>query len=179
MLAIVNSVLVIVDVQGKLAQLMYEKEQLFVNLVRIVKGAQILDLPILWNEQNPQGLGPTIPELTELLSDQKPLPKMTFGCCGNAEFMKGLQQLGRKQVLLVGIEAHVCVFQTAAELLATGYEVHLISDAVSSRTPGNLRVGIERMKSLGAVISSTEMALFELLRTAADSRFREISRLVK
>jgi nicotinamidase-related amidase len=179
MLFIENSVLVIVDVQGKLAQLMHGKERLFANLALMVKGAQILEIPILWNEQNPQGLGPTIPELAELLSNQQPLPKMTFSCCGNAEFMKRLHQLDRKQVLLVGIEAHVCVFQTAAELLATGYEVHLISDAVSSRTQGNLQVGIERMKSLGAVISSTEMALFELLRTAADSKFRDISRLVK
>ena len=179
MIKIENSLLVIVDVQGKLAQLMFEKEKLIANLVRMVKGAQILGIPILWNEQNPTGLGSTIPELTELLAALQPQSKMTFSCCGNPTFMEELSQSGRRQVLLVGIEAHVCVYQTAAELLQQGYDVHLVSDAVSSRTSENKQIGIERMRSHGAVITSTEMALFELLRTADHSRFREISRLVK
>jgi len=179
MIEIENSLLVIVDVQGKLAQLMFEKETLIANLVRMVKGAQILGIPILWNEQNPAGLGGTIPELTELLTALQPQSKMTFSCCGNPAFMEELRRSGRRQVLLVGIEAHICVYQTAAELLQQGYDVHLVGDAVSSRTLENKQVGIERMRSHGAVITSTEMTLFELLRTADHSRFREISRLVR
>lgn len=179
MLKIENSLLVIVDVQGKLAQLMFEKEKLIANLVRMVKGAQVLGIPILWNEQNPAGLGGTIPELTELLTDSQPLPKMTFSCCGNPMFMEELRRSGRRQVLLVGIETHICVYQTAAELLSQGYEVHLVSDAVSSRTLENKQVGIERMRLQGGVIASAEMTLFELLHTADQSCFREISRIVK
>jgi nicotinamidase-related amidase len=179
MLRIENSLLVIVDVQGKLTQLMYEKEKLIASLVRMVKGARILGIPILWNEQNPAGLGGTIPELTELLIDLQPMSKMTFSCCGNPAFIEELRRSGRRQVLLVGIEAHICVYQTAAELLQQGYEVYLVSDAVSSRTIENKQVGMERVRSQGAVITSTEMALFELLRTADQSCFREISRLVK
>jgi nicotinamidase-related amidase len=179
MIKIENSLLVIVDVQGKLAQLMFEKERLIANLVRMVKGAQILGIPILWNEQNPAGLGGTISELTELLTALQPQSKMTFSCCGNPMFMDELRRSGRRQVLLVGIEAHICVYQTAAELLQQGDDVHLVSDAVSSRTPENKQVGIERIRSQGGVITSTEMTLFELLRTADHSRFREISRLVK
>jgi nicotinamidase-related amidase len=179
MMKIENSLLVIVDVQGKLAQLMFEKEKLIANLVRVVKGAQILGIPILWNEQNPAGLGGTIPELTELLTAFQPQSKMTFSCCGNPMFMEELRRSNRRQVLLVGIETHICVYQTAAELLGQDYSVYLISDAVSSRTPENKQLGIERIKSLGGVITSTEMILFELLGTAEHSRFREISRLVK
>jgi len=148
-LKIENSLLVIVDVQGKLAQLMFEKEKLIANLVRMVKGARILGIPILWNEQNPAGLGSTIPELTGLLTALQPQPKMTFSCCGNPAFMDELRRSGRRQVLLVGIEAHICVYQTAAELLQLGYEVHLVSDAVSSRTLENKQVGIERLRAQG------------------------------
>jgi nicotinamidase-related amidase len=179
MLTIENSLMVIVDVQGKLAQLMFEKEKLFANLVRMVKGAQIIGVPILWNEQNPAGLGATIPELAELLANLQPQSKMTFSCCGNPTFAEELRRSGRRQLLLVGIEAHVCLYQTATDLLQQGFEVHIVSDAVSSRTLENKRIGVERMKALGAIITSTEMALFELLRTADHSRFREISRLVK
>jgi nicotinamidase-related amidase len=177
--AIESSVLVVVDVQGKLANLMHDKESLFANLVRMVKGAQLLGIPILWNEQNPAGLGPTIPELVELLKDLKPLAKMTFGCGGNQAFVSEFRKLGRKQVLLVGIESHVCVYQTACELLRMGAEVYLVSDAVSSRTRENKQIGLELMKSRGAAVTSTETVLFELMRTAEHPRFRDISRLVK
>jgi nicotinamidase-related amidase len=179
MLSIENSVLAVIDVQGKLAQLMYEKENLIANLTRLIKAANLLGIPILWNEQNPAGLGGTVPELAELLAGIEPMSKMSFGCCGNPKFAERLASSGRRQLLVCGIEAHICVFQTTAELLAQGYEVHLVSDAVSSRTLANKQVGIDRMRSLGAVITSTEMSLFELLRTAEHSRFREISRLVK
>lgn len=179
MLKIDNCVLVIVDVQGKLAQLMHEKERLFENLRRVVKGAQILGIPILWNEQNPLGLGATIPELAELLTDQKPLVKYSFSCCGNPEFVEQLLKLGRKQALLVGIETHVCVYQTAVDLVAKDYDVQVVVDAVSSRTPDNKQIGLARMKGYGATLTSAETALFELLRVAEGPQFKAISKLVK
>jgi hypothetical protein len=174
-----QAILAIVDVQGKLAQLMHDREALFANLQRMVRGAQILELPILWAEQNPRGLGPTIPELTALLVDQQPHSKMTFSCLGSPGFAAALERSGRKQVLLAGIEAHICVYNTAADLLARGFEVHVVADAVSARVAANREVGIRRMCNAGAVLSSVEMALFEMMQTADHPRFRDIQAIVK
>ncbi len=174
-----NTVLVIVDVQGRLAQLMADRETLFANLQRMVRGARVLELPILWAEQNPAGLGPTIPELTALLEGEKPVSKMTFSCAGNADFVAALEASGRRQVLLTGIEAHICVYNTAADLLARGYEVQVVADAVGARVAENKKVGVSRMCAEGAVLTSTEMALFELMKTAEHPRFREIQAIVK
>ena len=123
MLSTDNTVLVIVDVQGKLAQLMADRETLFRNLQRMVKGALALELPILWVEQLPQKLGPTIPEVADLLPGHQPIAKSSFSCAGNEAFNAALAGLGRKQILLVGIEAHVCVYQSALDLLQAGYQV--------------------------------------------------------
>ena len=174
-----QAILAIVDVQGKLAQLMHDREALFANLQRMVRGAQILELPILWAEQNPRGLGPTIPELTALLVDQQPHSKMTFSCLGSPDFAAALERSGRKQVLLAGIEAHICVYNTAADLLARGFEVHVVADAVSARVAANKAVGVRRMCNAGAVLSSVEMALFEMMQTADHPRFRDIQAIVK
>ncbi len=179
MLKAEKSSLIVVDVQGKLAQLMHEKSSLFANLQRMVRGAQVLGIPILWNEQNPLGLGATIPELSELLAAQKPLVKSTFSCWGNPAFVEALKATGRKQALLVGIETHVCVYQTARDLLERGYEVEVVVDAVSSRTAENRQLGIDKMRDHGAGLTSTEMALFELLEVATGDKFKEILRLVK
>ena len=179
MLTLDNAVLVIVDVQGRLAQLMDDRETLYANLQRMVRGAKALELPILWAEQNPRGLGPTIPELTALLEDEQPISKMTFSCCGSPEFIADLAATGRRQVLLTGIEAHICVYNTAVDLLGRDYEVHLVEDAVGARVASNKSVGVRRMCAEGAVLSSTEMALFELIKTAEHPRFREIQAIVK
>jgi len=174
-----RSLLVIIDVQGKLAHLVHEKEILHANLRRLVRCAGVLGMPVLWAEQNPAGLGPTIPEVAELLSTLKPFPKMTFSCVKNDEFEKALVRSGKKQILVAGIEAHVCVYQTVSDLLQQGYEPHVISDAVSSRLESNRKTGLDRMVTEGAVISSTEMAIFELLGTADRKDFREIVKLLK
>ncbi|MGB5106160.1 MAG: hydrolase [Candidatus Zixiibacteriota bacterium] len=179
MLTTDNSVLVVVDVQGKLAQLMFDKDNLFANLQRMIKGAQLLGIPILWTEQYPEGLGVTIPELAQLMRDGAPLVKDTFSCCGDDKFAQALKSLGRKNIMLTGIETHVCVYQTARDLLADGYAVELIVDAVSSRTEANKNLGVERMKDLGAGVMSTEMTLFELLRVAKGDKFKEVLRIVK
>lgn len=174
-----NTVLIIVDVQGKLAQLMHKKEALFENLQRIIKGSQILGIPILWAEQNPEGLGPTIPEVARLLSNIQPISKFSFSCCGSERFMQELEALDRKQVLIAGIEAHVCVYQTTMDLLELGYEVQIVADAVSSRAAENREIGLARMKDAGASLTSTETALFELLKVARGVKFKEILKIVK
>ncbi len=179
MLSVDNTVLVLVDVQTKLAALMADREAMIANQRRMIRGAQILKTPILWNEQYPEGLGPTIPELAELLPDIEPLAKRSFSCCGNGEFVEQLEATGRKQVLLLGIESHVCVYQTAADLTAADFEVHAVVDAISSRTSANKEIGLEKMRELGAKMTSTETALFELLRVAQGPQFKEISKLVK
>nr|WP_320189689.1 hydrolase [uncultured Desulfobacter sp.] len=179
MLEIENVVLLIVDIQGKLAHLMDRKEILFKNVQKLIKGVQTLGIPILWVEQNPQGLGPTIPEIAAMLSDIQPISKMSFSSCRNDRFMKALDDLGRKQILISGIEAHICVYQTAAELVEMGYEVQAVADAVSSRKFENKEIGLQRMKDSGASLTSVETALFELLRMAQGDQFKKIISIVK
>jgi nicotinamidase-related amidase len=179
MLATENSVLVLVDVQEKLARAMHEKEALLESTVKLVQGAKVLGLPILWTEQNPNGLGSTVPEVAELLSDLQPVTKLSFSCCGEIRFMERLKGLNRKQALVAGIESHVCVYQTVMDLLNLRYEVQVVADAVGSRTPENKAVGLERCKELGASITSTETALFELLRVAEGDKFKQMLKVVK
>jgi len=179
MLEIDKSCLVLIDLQGKLAQSMYEKDSLFGNVAILVKAAELLEIPILWLQQCPEALGPTIADVVELLGERQPLNKTSFSCCGHEPFNRRLLELGRDQVLLCGIEAHVCVYQTAVELLRKGYDVTVVTDAVSSRTLQNKQLAIEQMRAEGIKIGSTEMVLFELLRTADHPRFKQVARLVR
>jgi len=179
MLITSDAVLVIVDVQGRLATLMYQKDEFYANVVRIIKGALALDIPVLWNEQLPDKLGDTIPEIKEALSGRQPLVKSTFSCCGNETFNEQLLQSGRRQVLLAGMETHVCVYQTAVDLLDKGYEVYLVADAVSSRFKENKEIGIQAIRDMGARITSVEMALFEMLKVAEGDQFKQVIKIVK
>lgn len=179
MLDITNCSLVVVDVQGKLAQLMYGRETLFKNIQILINAAKILDIPILWCQQCPDALGPTVPEIEQFLSDDEPVNKKSFSCCGDEQFNIRLNQLNRNQVLLCGIETHVCIFQTAIDLIRKGFHVDVISDAVSSRTLENKQIAIDRMVAEGVNLSCTEMALFELLKTAEHPQFRRITKLIK
>jgi nicotinamidase-related amidase len=174
-----QTALVVIDVQGKLAQLMHDRHSLFDNLCRAVQGAQILDVPIVVTEQYPEGLGPTISQVTELLPDFEAVSKTSFSCCGDGGFNETIAALHRRQLLLAGIETHICVQQTTLDLLQSGYEVHVIADAVSSRTRDNKQIGIEKMRDAGAVITCTEAALYELLGAAGATEFKRILELVK
>ena len=174
-----KTVLIVVDVQGNLAQLMYGKQALFENLQIIIRGIQILKIPILWVEQNPEGLGATIPKIAELLAGLTPIRKTSFSCCKNEHFIQALKATGRSQILMVGIEAHICVYQTAVTLAASGYEVEVVTDAVSSRTKENKKVALKKMGSAGVALTSTEMALFELLAVGEGKQFKEILKIVK
>jgi nicotinamidase-related amidase len=158
---------------------MHDREAFFQNTATMIKGCQALDIPALWNEQLPDKLGPTIPEIKDLFADRQPLVKKTFSCCGNDNFVEQLKSLGRKQVLLVGMETHVCVYQTAVDLLGDGFEVHLVADAVSSRSLENKNVGIAAMREAGARVTCVEMALFEMLRVAEGDKFKQIIKLLK
>jgi nicotinamidase-related amidase len=174
-----DSFLVVVDVQEKLARAMHDKDALIQNVVKMVQGATILGLPILWTEQNPNGLGPTVPEVKEQLHEVEPVTKLSFSCCGEERFTEKLAALDRKQALVLGIESHVCVYQTVVDLLASGYEVQVIADAVSSRTPANMAIGLERCKIAGASITSTETALFEILQKAEGIEFKQMLKVIK
>src|SRR5262249_27263335 len=146
------------------------------NLQILVQSAQILGLPILWVEQNPAGLGPTIPELSKLLHGRSPIAKLSFSACGEPGVVDALRASGRRQVLLAGIEAHVCIYLTAADLLTQGYAVEVPIDAVSSRSPANKQVGLRKVEELGGSLTCTETALFELLGRAEGAEFKEILR---
>jgi hypothetical protein len=174
-----NTVVVVIDVQGKLASLMHERERLYQQLQVFLRGARVLELPILWLEQYPKGLGPTVPEVAAELDGLQPIAKTCFSACGSEAFKAALTATGRRAALLVGIESHVCVHQTARDLLDDGFHVEVVADAVSSRTADNCQLGIQRMAAAGAAITSVEMALFELLREAGSAEFKEISKLVR
>ncbi|UCG63041.1 MAG: hydrolase [Candidatus Zixiibacteriota bacterium] len=174
-----NAVLVVIDIQGKLATLMHHRGTLFQNAVRMIQGAGVLGIPIIWTEQLPDKLGETSPEIKAALKGEQPLVKKAFSCCGDDAFLKRIVAVGRKQVLLTGIETHICVYQTAVDLIRSGYEVYVVQDAVSSRIESNYDLGIERMKDAGAILTSVEMSLFEMLRVAEGDQFRQIVRIVK
>jgi nicotinamidase-related amidase len=174
-----NAALLLIDVQEKLLRAMHDQANLLESIKKMVKGARILGLPVLWTEQNPAGLGPTVSEVAELLADKKPVSKFSFSCCGSEPFMEDLKALDRKSILVAGIEAHVCVYQTVADLINLQFNVEVIADAVASRSPENRLIGLKKSQSVGADITSVETALFELLKEARGDRFKEISKLVK
>ena len=174
-----NALLLIVDVQGKLAGLMHECELLFANIQKMIRSAQILDIPIIYTEQAPDKIGQTIQEITWLLPNIKPIAKNSFSCCGCQEFMTALKGSGRKQVIVTGMEAHVCLYQTARDLIKLDYEVHMVADAISARSAASKHMALERNKSEGAVITTFEMALCELMVTADHPKFREILGFMK
>jgi nicotinamidase-related amidase len=174
-----KAVLVVVDVQGKLATLMHDREEFFSGVEKAIKGCQALGIPVIWNEQLPDKLGPTVESVSRAFKDNSPLAKKTFSCCGNPAFVQRLKETGRRQIILVGMESHVCVYKTALDLLSDGYEVRVAADAVSSRTLINKNTGLDAMREAGAKITTVEMALFEMLDVAEGDVFKEIISIVK
>lgn len=172
-----EALLAVIDIQGNLYLAMDEKEFLLANTAKLIKGINILEIPIILTEQ--LKIGPTIPELARLMPDVKPIIKNSFSCCGDAQFLEALIASGKKQVLVCGIEAHVCAYQTSMDLMERGYEVYIVADAVSSRTAGNREIGIQKLLASGAILTSTEMALFELLKTATDPKAKDLFRIIK
>jgi nicotinamidase-related amidase len=171
--------LLVVDVQERLLPAMFERDRVLQNTLRLVQSAQALRVPTIVTEQYPKGLGPSVPELAAVLTDSRPLEKVTFSAWGAPGLPEALHVHQVRDVVLCGIEAHVCVAQTCLDLLDAGLRVFAVTDAVSSRTAENWRTGVERMRDAGAVIASTEMVLFELLERAGTDEFKQIQRLIK
>lgn len=177
-----QAALIVIDVQEKLARVIDRYSEVEKNIDRLVRGCQILGVPAVLTEQYPKGLGSTTEAVKTAFAETygaEPIEKMCFSSYGCAQFVDALEALGRKQILVAGIEAHVCVYQTVGDLLEAGYDVTVIADAVSSRTPENRELALRRMESDGAKIASTEMALFEMTVNAGTEEFKRISALVK
>ncbi len=179
MLTADNTLLVLIDFQERLFPVMHDKEKLLRNVLKLIEGVEVLEIPVVLTEQYPRGLGTTLPEIKKLLPDVKPIEKVCFNCCDEVAFCKSLESLKRKQVLIAGIEAHICVYQTAMALFRDGYEVQVVGDCVSSREPENKLVSLLKMGAAGVSPTTMEMALFELLKVASGDKFKQISKIVK
>ena len=168
--------LIVVDMQKKLLPPIWEKERLVRNVQLLIRLAGILKIPSIVTTQYAKGLGETVPDIAGLLPDTPSIDKLMFSCFGSDAFCSALKRLPgqRTTVLLCGMETHICVMQTALGALREGYLVHVASDAVGSRTELNWRIGLERMRAAGAILSSAEMMLYELLRSSGAPAFKEL-----
>jgi nicotinamidase-related amidase len=168
--------LIVVDMQEKLLPPIWEKERLVKNVQLLIRLAGILKIPALVSTQYAKGLGNTVPDIASLLPATPPIDKLMFSCFGSDIFCSMLKRLPgqRTTALLCGMETHICVMQTALGALREGYLVHVASDAVSSRTELNWRIGLDRMRAAGTILSSTEMMMYELLRSSGAPAFREL-----
>lgn len=175
-----ETVLVVVDVQEKLVPAMDERisGRLIGHINMLVETCKAMDLPIIATEQYPRGLGHTIGELSGAV-EASCIEKTAFSCIGEPNFLSALEKTGAKQVLLVGMEAHVCVYQTMIDLLDRGYGVHLVRDAICSRFKSDYLAAIDMALQMGAVVTTTEMALFQLLGVAGGDEFKLVSKLVR
>lgn len=176
-----NCALIVVDIQERLLPPIYEKERLVRNSKLLLRLAQIFQLPTMATTQYARGLGATIPEIASLLPDPNVFDKVTFGCFGHEPFSSAIKALpsSRNTLIVCGMETHICVLQTVLEALNRGYLVHLAADAVSSRTELNWKLGLNRMTEAGAVISSTETIIYELLQQCGTPAFKEMLQHLK
>lgn len=175
-----DALLLVIDIQEKFRPVLFNAKQVIENAQRLISGCNHLGVPVLVSEQYPQGLGHTAAELNAVLSPATPvIEKSSFGCCDEPNIMAQFHRLGRRQIMICGLETHICVNQTVTRLLEEGYQVYLIEDALGSRTVENYQIGLRKMTQLGAISSCTEMALFELLRGADHPQFKTIQQLVK
>jgi nicotinamidase-related amidase len=175
-----GAVLLIVDVQEAFRDVVGNFSVIASNISRAATGFEMLGLPVLMTEQYPKGLGPTAEEIRFALADRvEPIEKTEFSSFGSAEVRIRLEGFSARQIVLCGLETHVCVNQTAHDLIHAGYSVHLLSDCVGSRFEHDKLAGLEKMKTSGVITSSVEMALFELMRDAKHEKFKEIQALIK
>ena len=174
-----QSQLVVIDVQSKLAGVMpSDVSAVIKNIAMLLQAVNLLEIPSLYTEQYPKGLGPTVTELTEHLASQKAVEKTTFSCCAEPAFKRRLFS-DRQQIILAGMEAHICVLQTALDLQAQGKLVFVVEDAVISRNPANKLNAINRLRQAGVIVTNTESVVFEWLGVAEGDAFKKISQLVR
>jgi nicotinamidase-related amidase len=176
-----QSALIVIDIQEKLLPPIFQKEQLVRNSQLLIRLAGILKIPTMLTTQYSKGLGNTVPEIASLLPDTEPFEKLAFSCFGSDVFCSAMKRLpgNRNTVIVCGMESHICVAQTALAALREGYLVHVASDAVSSRTEWNWTVGLGRMRAAGAVISSTEMIIYEALKSSGTLEFKDMLKHLK
>ena len=175
-----GSVLIIFEMQERLLPAVHEHKEVLKNVRNMVRSARILGIPIILTEQYPKGLGPTVPELMEVLGeDVEPVEKLSFSAFGSDEFRSRLKDLDAKTLMLCGLETHICINQTAHDALQEGYRVHVLKDATSSRTKKNKKAGLKKMQHSGVVITTTEMALYELMEVAKTDEFNDILKVLK
>ncbi|WP_455366057.1 hydrolase [Kaarinaea lacus] len=175
-----SSHLLVIDVQTRLAQVMSDCNSLLRNCEILLKAANILSVPVTITEQYPKGLGHTEPNLESVFpSNTNPIEKTCFSCCNAEDFANSLANSGKQQIILSGIESHVCVLQTAMDLLERNHQVFVVADAVDSRSKDNKRIALERMQQAGVVVTATESVLFEWLRDAKHEHFKALSALIR
>lgn len=174
-----DAVLLIVDVQEAFRKYIPNFDELNKNITTLIRASRLLSVPVVVSEQYSKGLGHTVAELATELGNHHPYEKNCFSCCGSSDFMAELNRLGKRNVIVCGIEAHVCVNQTVHDLIHAGYNVHLITDAVSSRNDNNKQMAIQKMTMSGALPSTVECALFEMLVNAGTDEFKAVQKLVK
>ena len=175
--------LIVVDIQGQLTRLVHDSDALVSKCEKLIKGVQALELPILWLEQNPEKIGSTVEELSTLLSSptsyQEPIIKYTFDGCENVQFIEAVKATNVDTWIVCGIEAHICVYQTAISLKRMGFEVQIVSDCVSSRELANKKLAINKLVNNGVELTGLEMCLFELVKDCRVPVFKEILALIK
>ncbi len=172
-------VLLIVDIQDRLAPVMKFRDQVVRNCLHLIELAKMQSVPIVVTEQYPRGLGRTVAEIQAALPAYRPVEKMTFNCCEEPSFLDEIKKTGRTKVILTGMETHICVLQTGLGLLKEGLDVHLVRDAACSRTKENWKTGTKYMRDAGAVVTCTETVLFQLLKVAGTEEFKKISQRIK
>jgi nicotinamidase-related amidase len=174
-----DTILLIVDIQEKLAAVMKEKDKVIKNNLHLIELAKMIHMPVMVTEQYSKGLGPTVPEVREAVPQYRPIEKMTFDCCGQPPFFEELKAQKKRNIVLTGMETHVCVLQTCISLLKAGLNVHVVQDAICSRFKENWKIGMEFMRGAGAVVTCTETVLFQLLGVAGTEEFKAVSRRIK
>lgn len=174
-----NTLFVVIDFQERLMPAMYDKEELEDKTVRLVKGMEALEIPKIVTQQYTKGIGETIPAVAEALGDFTPIDKTTFSCMRNDEFARELKEAGKENIVVCGIEAHICVLQTVLELMAEGYNVYVAVDCISSRSLNDKVWAAERMERAGAIVTTYEAVLYEILKDAKADGFKAVSAIVK
>jgi nicotinamidase-related amidase len=174
-----KSALLLIDIQEKILAVMHNPEQVVKNSLNLIKGFKVLNIPIFYTEQYPKGLGPTSSNLLKELEGLSVIQKMSFSCSGVPNFFTRLVDNNVSQVVIAGIESHVCVEQTTLDLLANGFQVDIAADATSSRKETDYKFALDRMRTHGAEITTSEAILFELLNIAGTDEFKEISKIIR
>jgi isochorismate hydrolase len=174
-----NTALLIIDIQERLAAVMKMKEAVVNNCLHLIELSKMLSIPIIVTEQYSKGLGPTAEPIRNALSGYRPIEKLTFSCCDEPLFLNAIRKLNKKTLIITGMETHICILQSGIGLLREGFHVHLVQDAVCSRTKENWRVACEFLRDAGAVITCTETALFQLLKVAGTEEFKTISKRIR